>query len=235
MSDKLDSKTDDNVDKMVDNETTNNEESLGQANTDGTSDTADADSNVKPLKIQASYHMVALVSAVAMWGASDTWAMTSDLALATIFSVVASIIFGIAISHIFHEWSHFLGAVLTGANYSVKHKPDFLFFDFNYLNNSRKQFLWMSSGGLVGNCVLIVLLLVAIPMDSAGRGMLLATAVAMAIYVAVLELPVIRRSSAGEDSLTVLAEHFGQGAALFNRATKCALGAGLVCWWLVSY
>ena len=167
--------------------------------------TLKAVTNIKSLKLQAGYHTVALVSAVAMWGASDTWVLASGLSVATLFAVIASIVFGIAISHIFHEWSHFLGAVFSGANYTVKKKPAYLFFDFDYVDNSPKQFLWMSSGGILGNFVLVFLLWAAIPMDSAGRGMLLATAIAMTVYVAVLEAPVIQRSRTEDDFLAALA------------------------------
>ncbi len=193
-----------------------------------------AATNTKSLKLQAGYHLVGLVSAVAMWGAADTWVLTSELTIAALFSVIASIVFGVAMAHIIHEWSHFLGAVIAEANYTVKKKPAFLFFDFDYVGNTQRQFLWMSSGGFAGNCVLIAIVWLAIPLDSAGRGMLLATVIGMAVYVAVLEGPVIRRTRAGEDSLTVLTEHFGQGDILFNRATQWAVGVGLVCWLLVS-
>ena len=56
------------------------------------------------------------------------------------------------------------------------------------------------------------------------------TAVAVAVFVAVLEFPVIARTRAGEEPLTVLAEHFGQGPALFDRAIKTAVASGLGVW-----
>ena len=207
-------------------------EEIADTSSDNTS-TEDALRRHQLLKKQAAYHGVALVSAIALWAAADSWVQISGLAAASGFAVLASIVFGIAVSHIVHEWSHYLGACLTGAVSNIKPAPDFLFFDFDYVANSRRQFLWMSIGGSAGNYGLIVLVMLLIPMDTAGRAMLLATVAAMAVYVAVLELAVIRRVRRGEEPLSVLADHFGQGAALFNRATRCAVIAGVLLWLLL--
>lgn len=186
--------------------------------------------NNKNLKIQAAYHGLAFIASAVLWGAADSWAVVSNLAVANFFLLLSSLAFGMALSHIVHEWGHFLGAVRTGSSYTIKDKAAFLFFDFDYTNNSRYQFLAMSTGGLIGNLVLVLLVWVLIPLDSAGRSLLLATTMAMTVYVAVVEYAVIQRTRAGEEPLAVLADHFGQGPALFRRAKNKAIASGLGLW-----
>ena len=185
------------------------------------------------IKIQTVYHGVAFVASAVLWGAADSWSLISGLAVAQFFLLLSSVVSGIALSHIAHEWSHFLGAARTGASYTIKDKPAFLFFDFDYVNNSRDQFLAMSQGGLLGNTALVLLVWLLIPMDSAGRTLLLSTTVAMTVYVAVIEYAVIQRTRAGEEPLKVLADHFGEGSALFSRARNRAIVGGLGLWGLL--
>jgi len=189
--------------------------------------------NTKNLQVQGAYHGTAFVAAAVLWGAADSWSIASDLAVADFFLLLSSVVFGIALSHIAHEWNHFLGAVRTGSKYTVKDKPAFLFFDFDYVNNTREQFLAMSTGGLLGNSILVLLVFILIPLDSAGRTLLLATTVAMTVYVAVVEYAVIQRTRAGEEPLEVLTDHFGEGPTLFRRAKNKATVSGLGLWALL--
>ena len=190
--------------------------------------------NARYIKLQAGYHGFALIAALALWGAADSWALISNLALAGVFAIIASIAFGIAMAHILHEWSHFFGAHLSGARYTVKEKPAFLFFDFDYEQNTRKQFLSMSMGGTVGNLIFLALVLFCIPLDSAGRTMLLAVGIGMMVYVSVIEFPVIRLASGGKTAMEALIEHFGKGPAILNMATMYGVIAALISWFLLS-
>jgi hypothetical protein len=192
-----------------------------------------ASNNKKLLKKQAAFHGGAFISAIALWGAADSWALVSGLAFAQFFLVVASIAFGIVISHISHEWCHFGGALFKKSTYTVKASPALLFFDFNYLKNSSEQFLSMSIGGSVGNFLLILLVLFLIPFDSPGRIMLFSTVVAMSAFVAVIEFAVIRRVKSGEETMAVLADHFGNDPGIFDRATKTGVVTGFGLWALL--
>ena len=176
---------------------------------------------------QAGIHGFALLSSLILWGAADSWAQLSGLVLAQAIAIIAAVVFGIAISHVFHEWSHFFGAFITNAKYSIKAQPALLFFDFDYNNNNPRQFLAMSCGGTIGNVVLIVLLMLAIPVDTASRAMLLSTCIGMLVFVAVLEWPVIRRARGGEETMAILADHFGKGT-VFAKAVKAAVIAALL-------
>lgn len=193
-----------------------------------------AAANSRYIKVQAGYHGFALIAALALWGAADSWVIVSNLQIAIVFSVLASIAFGIAMAHILHEWSHFFGAYFSGAKYTVKEKPAFLFFDFDYDNNSRKQFLSMSIGGTVGNLIFLALILLCIPLDSAGRTMLLAVGIGMAVYVSVIEFPVIRLASGGKSAMESLIEHFGKGPGILNMATMYGILATIISWFLLN-
>ena len=190
--------------------------------------------NARYLKVQAAYHGVALIAALSLWGAADAWALVSNLALASVLAIIASITFGIAMAHILHEWSHFMGAHFSGADYTVKEKPAFLFFDFDYDKNSRQQFLAMSMGGTVGNLLFLALIVFCIPLDSASRTMLLAVGIGMMVYVAVIEFPVIRIAGGGKSAMDALIEHFGKGPAILNMATMYGVLAALLSWFLLS-
>lgn len=184
------------------------------------------------LLTQAGWHLAAAVSAVMLWGAGDSWRIVSGLAIASVMATVASVVFGIALALIVHEWCHFAGARAVGAISPVKAKPALLMFDFDYTNNSVRQFLVMSIGGSVGNWLLVLLVALLIPVESASRAMLLAVTVAMAVYVAVLEWPIIAAVRRGVAPGTALAEGFSK-PGVFRRANTVGVATAVLLWWLL--
>ena len=124
---------------------------------------------------------------------------------------------GLVLSHIFHEWCHFFGALVGRATVTLKPRIHPLFFDFDFPANSRAQFLFLSIGGLLGN----VLLLLVTPGDwphSLAMASLLAAVAGQLVFVLILELPVSIGVLRGADPLATLTAHFGQGGPLFLRA-----------------
>ena len=189
--------------------------------------------NRRNLRMQFTVHGLVFVAALALWAASDAWRLISDLVFASGFSVFASILFGITMAHILHEWSHFLGAFISGADYTVKEKPAPLFFDFDYKSNTKKQFLSMSIGGTVGNILFIMAIYFIIPMDSVGRIMLLAVAIGMTFYVSVIEFPVIKLASSGHSAMESLMAHLGQGPAILNIAMLSGVVTTMISFFLI--
>lgn len=181
------------------------------------------------LWLQAGWHLAAALTAFGIWAALDSWRLLTGLTIASVLSMVAGIAAGMGLSHQAHEWSHFLGARLFGAVSPVKERPAFLMYDYDFKRNTPEQFLAMSVAGSVGNWGLVLLVALTIPMDSAGRAMLLATTIAMGVYVAVLEFPAIRHALRERDPLAAMAAGFGRPAA-FTRATVAAVVTGLVAW-----
>lgn len=178
---------------------------------------------------QGAIHLVAGLAALTMWAAADTWALVTGLSVATGVAVVAAVVAGMVLSHLAHEWSHFLGARWSGAASPVKAEPAFLMFDYDYENNTPRQFLYTSVGGSVGNWALVLLVALLIPIDSAGRAMLLATTVGMATFVATLEWPAIAHFRKNGDAMAALAEAFGK-PGVFKRATWVGVVVTLVLW-----
>lgn len=178
---------------------------------------------------QAAYHLAAALGAIAIWAALDSWYLLTGLPIATGLAVVAAVAAGMGLSHLAHEWGHFLGARLTGAASPVKDQPTFLMFDFDYTNNSADQFMSSSIAGSLGNWLLVLVVAGTIPLDSPGRTMLLATTVGMAVYVAVLEWPVIALARRDRDALAAMTEGFGR-PGLFTRATVVGILTTLLLW-----
>lgn len=134
---------------------------------------------------------------------------------------------GLALSHIIHEWGHFLGALTFRSRLTIKPRVHPLFFDFDYLANRPAQFLALSLGGLLGNLALLLVLL-GTGDHSLVLTSLLAAVIGQFAYVLVLELPVSLGVMAGRDPLEMLGTHFAQGRPLFLRATLAGIAAAVL-------
>ena len=148
------------------------------------------------MKRIGSWHGAAVLAALTLFGAAHTWAATSGWLLASLVSLGMAFVAAMAISPIFHEWGHFVGARLSGATSPVLAKPARLFFMFNFdmQANSTRQALWMSWGGLTGSWLLVALLFLLVPMDSWASALLVATATGRAVNATVFEFPIIQRT-----------------------------------------
>jgi len=125
---------------------------------------------------------------------------------------------GLGLSHIIHEWCHFLGALGAGATLTLKSRPHPLFFDFDYNLNTPGQFLSMSLAGLSGNVMLLCAIVFLAQPPTLVTTSLLAAVAGQLVFVVLLELPVSLGVLAGLDPLQSLTKHFGQGGPLFLRA-----------------
>jgi hypothetical protein len=141
-------------------------------------------------------HFAALMVALTLWGAGDAWASQSGMVLAFIVSLGNALIAGFVVASIVHEWGHFAGARLAGSISPVLEQPVryFFMFNFNMEKNSVGQFLSMSVAGPLANWLLVLLLLVSIPMDTASRALIVATVMGVAVNVSLFEIPVILRA-----------------------------------------
>lgn len=180
-------------------------------------------SQARWLLLHAITHASAFV--LLLWAAFHT----TDIA-----GIVIALIAGIACSHILHEWGHYLGARLSGALVTIKPKLSPLFFDFDYLKNNPRQFLWLSAGGPAGNLVLIGVTLLMLPLDNLVQQFFLATLIGKLVYVITLEGPVTIGILAGGKPLEVLGKHFGQGKPLFRRCMMLGAFSGLLVFSLLA-
>ena len=150
--------------------------------------------------------------------------------IANILTVVTAALAGLALATVLHEWSHFAGAHFGGASYSVTPKPGFFVYEFDFENSSLRQFYSMSLSGQGGSWLAVVLIALMIPLDNAGRTMLLSAAVGSAVYGGVIEWPVLRRTQL---SSAPLEELMKIDQTVLRRAGVLAGATTMVTWWLL--
>jgi len=152
--------------------------------------------NLANLKKVGTVHFVAVIAALTLFGAANTWALTSGIALALVVAVAAAYIAGTVLSGIIHEYGHYSGAVLSGAPHKVLKKPARYFFMFNFdmKAGSTRQALWMSWGGVLGSWLLVAALFLLLPMDGWATAALIATVLGNAVNASVFEVPIILKT-----------------------------------------
>ena len=141
-----------------------------------------------------------------LFGAAQSWAELSELGLAATVSVLNGLLVGTLAAFSIHEWGHFAGARIGGGHAPLKAISAYpLIFDFDYQNNSTRAFNWMSIGGNLAHWSLVLLLLYALPLSSLGNAALIAGAFGFAVFASVTEVPVIRKSLEGAESIEAMA------------------------------
>ena len=175
------------------------------------------------LALQALAHGGVLLALVGLLAWLET-SVNANTAPWKLFAAAAgAFVSGLGLSHIVHEWGHYLGAVGARSAVDIKARIAPLFFDFDFSKNSSAQFLSMSLCGLAGN----VLLLAVAAWWAAPPGLvaisLLAAVLGQFVFVLILELPVSVSVLRGGDPWEALGSHFGQGASLFLGALIAGL------------
>jgi len=186
-------------------------------------------------KAVGKVHGIAFLAAVTLFGAADAWVMTSDLLLAQLISVLNALAAGMLLATLFHEWGHFAGARLSRSYSPMVREPknplvNPFIFGFNFQKNSRSQFLAMSLGGITANWLLVAAVLLLVPLDTWGRAMLLAVAVARAISVIVFEGPIVYRTAKGGEPEAELDAGLSNGSG--DRGQMIGFAAGAAIWLL---
>lgn len=151
-------------------------------------------------------HLLIGVAALCLWAAADTWQAVTQLPVAALLSVLAAIPAGFVFGTLVHEWCHFAGARLSGARYTVPARFGLFVFDYDFRNNGLSQFFAMSYGGQAGSALAVLLLLVSVPTDTAGRAMLVAACVGAAVFGGMIEWPVLARTRRSGDPVGELAK-----------------------------
>jgi hypothetical protein len=164
---------------------------------------------------QGALHAALALALLVLFAAADSWQMLSAIALANLFSVVVGLLAGALLTTLLHEWSHLLGARLTGARYSPARRPSLLVFDWDFGANTRRQFLVMSVAGTLGSVAAVYLLCSTVPGNAPGRIALQGAAWGSLVFAAVIEWPVLYRVRRGEEPLAAL-----------GRITPATVGLG---------
>jgi hypothetical protein len=192
-------------------------------------DKPEREQDIKNLKSVGTLHFVQVAAAITLWGAADAWASASGWGIAHAAAIANAVIAAHIIASTLHEWGHFSGARLAGAFTPVMEKPAryFFMFSFPFEQNDRRQFLWMSWGGIVVPWLLVLLTALLIPIDNASRAMLLAAFVMRAVQISGFELPVVMRTQAGGEPREELVQQVKGG---FQRSRYVGFAVGAVVW-----
>ena len=168
---------------------------------------------------------IALI-ALSVWAAADTWYLLSGLLFAQLLSIGDAIFVGYVLGALFHEWGHYSGAKLSGAQAPrVKPKGISLFrFNFHMSVNDQRQCHWMSFGGWVMHWALLLLLVIAIPFDSLGRIALVSSVFGFIVYATFIETGILRQTLSGADPAETLNQ---LTAKTFQQATIAGTVGGL--------
>lgn len=177
-------------------------------------------------------HLFAAVGTFALWAAADAWQGVTGLKAASLLSIIAAVPAGFVFATLVHEWGHFAGARLAGARCGVPGKIGLYAFEYDFSANSVPQFLSMSWGGQAGGALAIVLLWFALPLDSAGRCMVLASAVGSFFFAGMIEWPVLSRV---RQSGNPLAELGRIDRAVIYRSARTGALAAAVSWLLLTF
>ena len=175
-----------------------------------------------------------LFALLTLWGAGDAWSQTSGLVIAEFVALGNAAFIGLILGAIWHEWGHYIGAQFSGAKAEMvaPRGLSLLRFNFDFEENDRRQFHWMTYGGWIAQWGLVIVLLILIPMDSSNRVALVSAAVAFAVFANAIEIPVIMESRRGTDPQEALRMHIDQSA--YVRSGIIGGVTGLFCFALIT-
>lgn len=148
-------------------------------------------------------------AALTLWAASDAWFQVTGLWAAELLSAADGIFVGYIVASVFHEWGHYLGARISGAQTTrtlPKNLTNLFRFSFDFGSNSRTQFHSMSLGGWVGHWTILLLIFAILPMDTLGRAALVSSLFGFAIFATVIETGVLRKTFGGTEPAQALGE-----------------------------
>jgi hypothetical protein len=142
-------------------------------------------------------------------GATGSWV---SLGAGSIISFVLGFIF----IYLSHEWGHYLGARLAGANIPLGSGKGVFLGLFDPALYSRRQFLWMAMGGEVGYFVPALIFLPVFWSWPPLQGLAVASA-AFVVQALSVDVPVLWKIRKGADIQTTLTE--GTAAPVILRKT----------------
>lgn len=175
-------------------------------------------------------HFVICVGVFAIWAAADAWQQVTQLGAAAFLSVSTAILAGATIAALIHEWGHYVGARWSGSTYTGVEQFGLFVFNFDYSKNNPHQFDVMSWAGQAGGWLAVILLWLAVPMDSAGRVMLVCSAIGHTVFTAVFEWPVILHARNSRDPQLELSRITREDIYRYE-----AIGAGsAILLWLIA-
>ncbi len=190
--------SDETMDSAAEPETSASEE---QEKVDSTDESA-VENNGEPGLIGMILRDLAVVfAAVSLWAAADTWYQVTGLWLAQVIAIGDAILVGLLLASLFHEWGHYAGSVASGAKTTrvLPQGLSFFRFNFEYEHNDHRQFHWMTYGGHIFHWFILIVLLIALPLDSLGRIALVSAVFGFIVFATFIEYNIVKDTWAGAD------------------------------------
>ncbi len=189
-------------------------EQENEAAAEETVSTPDKDDGRPSLGFTVLRDLALFFALLTLWGAGDAWSQSTGLAIAKFVALGNAAFIGLILAALWHEWGHYLGCMFAGGKTRLMKVSglSLLRLDFDYEENDRRQFHWMTYGGWIGMWALVIAALILVPMDSSNRVALVAAAVAFSVFAHAVEIPVIMESRRGTDPQTALAKLVDQAA-----------------------
>jgi hypothetical protein len=158
------------------------------------------------------------VFAVAMW-ILNAWHLSSGFWAVTVLCTAIGFIAGYALCYVYHEWGHLLAARLSGGHMPLAPYSGPIIGKFDIADHSRRQFIWLSWGGVVAYTATMV---IAVAVYASGRLGLSGAGFAVGALAFVaqslsVDLPQIWRVTRGADIAATSAA--GANAQIILRRT----------------
>ena len=162
--------------------------------------------------------LITLMLAAALWGL-QLWHVNAPSPFSQVVVPTIGFIAAYVLCYIFHEWGHLLGARLAGGQMPLAPYAGALIGIFAIAEHTRRQFLWLSWGGVIAY-VTIMLITVYVYFDGGlgltGAGLAVGGLAFVSQSLAV-DLPQIWRVSRGADIAATSAA--GANAEVILRRT----------------
>ena len=161
-----------------------------------------ADEIVEPGLIGMVLRDLAVIfAALSIWAAADAWHQVTGLWFAQVLAIGDAIFVGLVLASLFHEWGHYAGSVAAGAKVCRKAPEGITFFrfDFDYAENDHRQFHWMTYGGHIFHWSILILLAIALPLDSLSHIALVSSIFGFIVFATVIEYNIVKDTWEGAD------------------------------------
>ncbi len=145
--------------------------------------------------------LAVVFAGLSLWAAADTWYAVSGLWIAQVVAVGDAILVGLLLASLFHEWGHYSGARAANAT-APRVAPkglSFFRFDFDYAGNDPKQFHWMTYGGHIFHWAILLILVVALPLDNLSRIALVSSVFGFILFATFIEYNIVKDTWTGKD------------------------------------
>ena len=147
-----------------------------------------------------------LLAALSIWAAAYSWFEFSDLLIAKVLMAADALVVGFIVASLCHEWGHYAGARGSGGNTTrFTGKPLSIFrFNFDFEQNTKSQFLWMSYGGQIGHWGVLAVLFFSLPLNNLAEIVLVSSIFGFCVFALMVEYKIIWEVLRGMDPLESL-------------------------------